>query len=554
MYYHSDDFGCIYFLEHLVLPQTGFISADSIYKTTDGGYTWHGSSNWGIVPNNFAFKNKDTGWACFSGGLLKTTDGGKTWSGKPTIPNVYDVFYDQKCRELFINGDFEGFGLGLGIWASSDDGATWTVASGSNGIGTEAFSFWNDDTGIAAPWPVSSSWGIGLTTDGGKTWNPVNANAGDNLSQILSIPGTTTGFAIDEFGVVRRTDDLWHTARAIYHFPPDNVPGGVVGPSNMCITGTLRNLYVTLSSGCYRSTDQGISWQYLCGPGRTRLEWLSRFYADDNRVFTATEYYGTHFWMLNVDSMQYFPTGIQFPSGIKDTSVLPGSHVTVNFFPETTDPISIDSGRLAFRFDPNVLGLAQMKLPSQWQLLDSSESNGILRIHFLASDSLPNPILQLIFNTYLSPESSNPTKVYLDSASLFGHRLNCDCQALSILRPDSISHSAPDSVQINFLMACGDSTILAAMEHQPPFSITSVVPNPASTALAVTGTGVREPGSDLEFQLFDALGNCVLTQHHPLSTLHFETTLNVSELPSGIYFLRINSGGYAVSRSVSIDR
>ena len=167
----------------------------------------------------------------------------------------------------------------------------------------------------------------------------------------------------------------------------------------------------------------------------------------------------------------------------------------------------------------------------------------------------PDTIGTLTFQVYLTDSSATPLSL---SDITFNGPLN--------LPLDCIASVDSNGSGFQYLYRCGDLTIQQAMEHEPPFSITGVVPNPASTVLAVTGTGIREPGSgnpgselrdpksDLEFQLFDALGNCVLVHHSPLSTIHFETALNVSGLPSGIYFLRISSGGYAESRSVAIER
>ncbi len=432
---------------------------------------------------------------------------------------------------------------GGGVYESSNEGITWTQHLA--GSGTETFSFWNDDTGVV----MTGSGGFYLTTDGGKTWNPPGANAGNPLYQILAIPGTTTAFAIDQYGVVRRTDDLWHTCYDVYHFPPEYIGFlGRVGPlpSNMCITGDLQNLYVTLNSGCFRSTDQGKTWKYLCGvwsPDRGGEGTIERFFAKGSRVFVSSaDTDGTHFWYQNVDSMQYFPTGLAFPDSSKQTSVQPGTPVTVNYSLETSDAIGVGTGHLVFRYDSDALELKSLTLPASWRILDSSSGGGELSLTIAAdsTQAIPNPMVSLTFNTYLSQTSGAITRIYLDSTYLSGHRLNCDCQALST--------GAPDSVEIDFT-GCGDSTILAAMEGQPPFSITSIVPNPASTSLTVTVSG--GPLSGMDYQLFDALGNCVLTEPGVRRT---PLQLDVSALPSGVYFLRLSSGGYALSRSVAIER
>ena len=108
--------------------------------------------------------------------------------------------------------------------------------------------------------------------------------------------------------------------------------------------------------------------------------------------------------------------------------------------------------------------------------------------------------------------------------------------------------STPSDFQVELI--CGDSIILDAMNDAPPFSIISVQPNPASSSIIVSVSVVRGPGSGIEFEIFDALGQTVLTQHSALSTEH----LDVSSLPSGIYFLRLSANGYVQSRQVVIER
>jgi hypothetical protein len=157
---------------------------------------------------------------------------------------------------------------------------------------------------------------------------------------------------------------------------------------------------------------------------------------------------------------------------------------------------------------------------------------------------LPAPILQLAFNTYLSPSSA---KVYLDSANLFGHRLNCDCEALSTANSDS--------VEIDFTSGCSDSLILAAMQSQPPFSIVSIQPNPASSSIAVTVSGVREPGSGIDIEMFDVLGERVgIPSPSSFIPQPSSFAIDVSQIPSGLYFIRLSQDGYVQTRSVAIER
>jgi hypothetical protein len=270
-----------------------------------------------------------------------------------------------------------------------------------------------------------------------------------------------------------------------------------------------------------------------------------------------------------MDSINITPSNFteQFRDGSKRTSVSAGSNVTVNYVPHTDTLLGIDSVMLAIHYDSASLSLNKINIPSPWSVLDSSLRGNVLDLLLTdtAAEPLPSPILQLTFATFLNgddhplpPTSSggSSAKVYLDSVHLYGHRLNCDCAVQSILTADTASlASSIDSVEIDFT-GCGDSILLAAMQGQPPFSIVSIQPNPASSSITVTisgaaVSGVRVSGSGIEVEMFDVLGQSVLRQQDVRGT---SLQLDVSNLPPGIYFLRLSQGGFVQSRQIVIER
>jgi hypothetical protein len=214
---------------------------------------------------------------------------------------------------------------------------------------------------------------------------------------------------------------------------------------------------------------------------------------------------------------------------------------------------------LAIHYDSASLSLTGIKIPSPWTILDSSLRGNVLNLLLTdtSAEPLPSPILQLQFVTFLA--SSLSAKVYLDSAHLYGHRLNCDCAVQSILTADTTSlASSIDSVEIDFT-GCGDSLLIEAMQGKPLFSLVSIQPNPAQNEISVgyrvSGTGY----SDIVIELENILGQTVLTQHSASAAADTQDILNtrqldVSALSSGIYFLRLSQNGYVQTRSISIER
>jgi photosystem II stability/assembly factor-like uncharacterized protein len=536
------DFATIYFLDLPGPPRIGFVcTTDKVYKTTDGGFSWHSVSGIHGSVAGWTFKDSLTGWSA-TNPCYKTTDGGETWF--PLNDKGFGaigIYYDSTTGGLFFaslynqDNDFE-----LVSW---DEGMTWQP---QRPAAHDGFAFANCDTGIQCGIDYDGSVPLIRTTDGGHTWQSLSCDT--FCYEPLAIWGTNTYFIFSPFGTVMRSDDAGVTWRIIYSFPIQydqfDYSRWFSGSS---IFGDEKDLYVTTLDGCYHSTDTGNTWNYLCGMSSEYITW-DKFYAKGHTVFMQTindipDSTHAEVWRLNIDSMQYFPTDVSFANGSKLIFTTAGNAVKVNYALTGNDTIGIDTGHLVFHYDPNALLLEKLQLPPSWVILDSSTKNGVLDLTFTAdsNEQLPSPIVQLTFGTYLSGDS---TKIYLDSVQLSGHRLNCGCEALSL--------SGSDSVQVNF-QGCGDSILLAAMSGKPLFTIESIQPNPAQNEITVQLSGNVQP----EIEMYDALGrsvlNCNPTTPQPPPSIGGGVILDVSNVPSGIYFVRVSAGGYVESRSVVVE-
>ncbi len=535
----------IYFLNLPGLPRVGFLGltdADStgeaqVWKTVDGGWTWNqlGLANgplfFGELPNSFTFKDSLTGWlSSYNGagftrdpnpnGCLKTTDGGETWEpiSMPGPNNSsWDIYYHHATDLLFVENDI------VGALVSTDEGSTWqympvgqftSCAFSSDSIGI----FGGDDGGGTGD-PTNS-----YTTDGGKTWTHVSANL--DTYHPLAIKGTGTFFMMAGGQGLCRSDDSGKTWRVIPTSP-------IVAATNT-LYGDLDHLYTHGHDAVYVSTDTGNSWQNLCGPGGSTPP---GFYQRSNYIYAAgavTNETSRELWYLNLDSLNIFSSSLH-----PTQSTASGNGMSVLFQPQIDSTVGVDTAHFAIRYDSSLL-LQSLQLPAGWNLLDSSSNGNTLNVTiFDTSSVVSNPNVTLTFEPILTP-SGTSGKVWLDSANLFGKWMSCDISAQS--------SSAPDSVQLDF-SGCGDSLILAAMEHTPPFSIQSIVPNPAENEVRVSGPGIGVPGMDVE--MYNVLGR---TQDVRSTSLQGGLSLDVSGVPPGIYYLRFSSNGYVETRSISIQR
>ncbi|MDP4200621.1 MAG: T9SS type A sorting domain-containing protein [Bacteroidota bacterium] len=551
-----------YFLDLSGPPRIGFTGADGrILKTTDGGETWKVVTSPIGIAYDFTFKDSMTGWCAFEGqssGCYKTSDGGESWFDTPL--NGVDpgsIYYDSTSDGLFYGGGATiGGASGYSLAVSWDKGLTWVPAQSGSGS-NHGFAFVNGDTGIQAGGycdrPDNIPWL--RTTDGGHSWQTLSLDSGS--LQPLAIPGTSIFFALTFYGTVLRSTDAgmtWDSLSALPYVAPDPLPYCYMSSSG-CIKGDLNDLYGTTGEGCYHSTDKGQTWQYQCGQSSTnKLVSGSRFYAKAHIVFMKSVDVITDsaiLWKLNLDSMPYFDSKITctFADSSKLKTVAAGHSATVYYFVQGASLIGIDTVHLSIRYD-DALNVQSLQLPPGSSVLRSSTNNNILDL-WLTSDArlLPSQLLAITFGTALESSSA---KVYLDSAHLYGKRLNCDCAALSV--------SGPDSVEIDFT-GCGNTTLLRTMSGQSPFEIVSVQPNPAQSEITVRVAGASEMAGDLaapgtlSVEMYDVLGRAVNPGQNMRATSARDSfTLDVAGLPPGLYYLRMLSNGYAQTRSISIER
>jgi len=529
----------------------------SVWKTLDTGQSWVESTislgiNQPMIPNDFTFKDSLTGWMS-SNSIFKTTDGGSSWSSNFFIVASQSIYYNPATK-LLLDGNW--YSASTSLMVSSDEGAHWNWNIANADADYNGFSFLTDSIGIITSGTPDISPGL-VTRNGGLSWSNLGltAECWQPFAQSMTGHFFAAHDANGDIRAIYRSDDTGISWKDIYDFS-----GLLTG----CIRGdTAGNLYVQSHAdydqfpSMHESTDSGNTWINICGPGNT---WDTRFCVFSHYLFAGDT--NGNLWQLDLSTLKRGMSDtnnyIFSVQEVGDTVVNPGDSIGVSFVPGTGTLAATDSVELTLRYDPNAVSLSSLTVPAGWWVADSSSLDSRVRGNDIetltltlrsdSAESLPSPLLHAEFHTYLTPSESRAgsatyaTFIYLDSAqSFFPQTTPCAATTLSLQQPDS--------VEIDFT-GCEDSTIVAAMEHAPPFTIESVVPNPAASEIEVriSGAGYVVPGIDV--QLFDALGNCVLTMPGVRRTA---LPLDVSSFPSGVYFLRLSENGYTVSRSISIE-
>lgn len=244
------------------------------------------------------------------GGLWRSADSGKTWSqfGNLPMPNgMGRIRVDPKDpKHLYATSGVGGDPQNWGLWISNDGGETW-VMPGAFSAGASSGKWSNDIYNIVTDpkdfnhFIMSShrGWnccgddaGVLESTDGGKTFiahqPPAGMNHGNGIA-ILYDEATKQGDVSTWLvgggyvpGLFRTTDagENWSTVDSEAQ---DNHGGFFASYS------TQGYLYIGVSGGLLRSTDNGKTWtKESDGLGG----WFYGAVSDGHQLFTATAYVG----------------------------------------------------------------------------------------------------------------------------------------------------------------------------------------------------------------------------------------------------------------------
>ncbi|GJM45269.1 MAG: hypothetical protein DHS20C21_21110 [Gemmatimonadota bacterium] len=256
-----------------------------LLKSTDGGITWGTTSLSYPVSGTHGFNliadNPTTGTilAAANDGLWRSSDNGDTWTEVQTTGNFFDIkwkpgdanrVYITKGQDPFING--QGFN---GVKVSTDDGLTFSLTGTgqppAGAIGhTKLAVTAADPSVIYAHYVNPSGWttlGIYRSTDDGATWqlrnNSINMTGAqgwyncvlacdpDNADRIVT--GGVNLYTSDDGGstfvslnasVPFGTPTVPHWDNHVLHYEP----------------GSSDALWIGTDGGVWRSTDDGSTW------------------------------------------------------------------------------------------------------------------------------------------------------------------------------------------------------------------------------------------------------------------------------------------------------
>lgn len=442
------------------------------------------------------------------------------------------------------------------IYKTTNAGTNWASTNVSSITGfINAIYFFDQQNGIFLGDPKNNQWGIGVTTDGGATWQPV-----------LGVPlpnSTETGFVNSTF---RKGNYLWFgtsTGRVFYstnqgkNWGFGNIPNAVA-VANVAFVDSVNGIAVyteqdisipTATRFLATSTDGGKTWKprqynftqngygpvYLFSPDNTGLIYVL---CRGGEIFATSDLGGTWIPVLNeytgsIDigtDVVWQSTNIRlWQLGAKI------SYLDFKFTPQNIiKQIRLTSSQ-SINYDTVAIGGNKLKyasiindgnVPIKIQArIDTSA--GSFSDEFKFFGSVPDSLL---------PGEEAQIRVrFLPKAE--GKR-----QATLVITSDA----TPPIISVDLL---GFGKIVAGIEEFPSEKISfDIIPNPTNGKFEI----LFDKSVDFieKISIFDLLGNelLVMNEYTVLGSNKIEFS-NLS-LPAGVYILRLNSAYGNVSKVI----
>lgn len=642
----------IFFLEN---SPVGFVTTldrnqpnkGNIYRTDDNGLTWNPcqlelpfQDCWSIT-----FKDSLTGWFSTDNDgvnypqklyrfIYKTTDGGVSWHllDYTNAQRINSVYYHTPSKRLFANCSQRRL-----VAISEDDGSTFrevpTVSPPMNW--SYSFAFSNDSMGVVgASFRNAPGDDIVLyTKDTGNTWNRSNLSPGvDRTNRLLGIRGTSSFFYVTEYEseylrpdtVFRSVDGgAYWTVRHI--FPPEiTTTGDIQGSSE-------NDLYLQTNRGFYQSIDSGGSWRYICGPGYPFQGFtpvpFPKFHFDNNRIFAADHTAGLWYCDLtqfkqpiaSPSSIDFGTTslceerdsvvtlrntgcdtlrvsgvdvqGVGFSSNVATEIIIPpGDSATVPIITTVdTSQGNTSTGIIIFSSDgiqiPSIPLLRSYTYPKTYSfhiaMVDATATSGeIVRLAIVGEQglgSIGSGVNRLDFDLslnedlleYIRPEGNNTVSKNGSRITISNlNELTSNTDTLVILvyhvflTKDSATDITVSNISINngdtsicapkiaaitqagftYRYECGDRHIQSFLRTgQASLEITSIRPNPTSASIIVAYRSLTNERAQI--QIIDDLGKVVLEETVSMSLGDNIYTVSIPKHLSGVFYARMQSQG-----------
>ena len=217
---------------------SSFLLFSGVFQSSDDGANWTQANLGGVTNyriNSFAKVGSNIFAGTGGGGVLRSTDLGKTWTS-------------TGVNYLYINGlagndSIVLAGAAPGIWRSSDNGLSWSIAD-SDWNGVCFHILFHDSTFYAA-----YGFNLHISRDGGLTWHILGLPQGvDETANDVAVIDSSIFVGTGTLGVFRSTNNGKSWVRR-------------GSQSNIyCMTAKDSILFIGTTNGINKSSDHGGTW------------------------------------------------------------------------------------------------------------------------------------------------------------------------------------------------------------------------------------------------------------------------------------------------------
>ena len=518
--------------EGIAIPVLVGGDAGMIVYSLNDGTTWETGHNAvsldllyrvSFVSANIGYTG---GGTATSGDLLKTTDGGLTWTKLSFDPGerLYSVH--------FINDNlgYAGTRGPTGLYKTTDGGLNWTPLNTGTGVATSIIydiKFINENVGLA----MYSSGQVARTTDAGASWSPVSAGWGSAAGYNIFIVDSLTVYITGAGGRISKSVDggasfaqlpTLGTATLYYsHFIDANngfiaASGGRLYRTTNGTNFTEIQLPVTSIMYAIKFVDSNIGWAagtgsafYTEDGGNTWTR--STFSAGSSIAVRDIEMAGGRMWFVGTDGM--IIRGYADPNVPVElasfTAMVNGNNVSLNWM--TASEVN-NSG---FEIERKVLSLPDGKAGPQSSVSNSDYE----KVGFVKGNGTTTGV-----TTYSFSDKGLASGVYNYRIK----QIDFDGTFKYYNLSESIEIGVPDKFDL-------------AQNYPNPFNPATVI----SYQLPVSGM--------VSLKVYNVIGQQVAELVNEVKQAGVHTVeFDASNLPSGVYLYRLNTGNFTSTRKMML--
>jgi photosystem II stability/assembly factor-like uncharacterized protein len=493
-----------------VIDNSTFILGDrkgALYKTSDGGNNWKPLTAPSFNISNGFFLDGKTGWIT-GDHLMRTTDGGYNWDIVFNKNNLGSIWFLNENKGFSINVNTISFyNYSVRLLSTSNSGTTWdTLYSFTDNSTGKYLYFKNQSEGY-----FFGGSSFGKTTDGGSTWdfsNPHNISAAADIYFLDSLNGYIAGFNTG----YRTTDGGTNWFQ---------VPS--LGGHNIFFIDTL-NAWKASGHALMRSTNGGNGFYDVYNHGQ-ECSFSSIKFLNQNEGYTIWNQHSVIMRTTNGgDNWSVMFNGYPYRMDYFKMSVLSSNLIYVygdscKIIKYTDEVVPVELSSFSFNLEKN-------NVLFSWTTASETNNQGfrLIRKNNSGED-------EVAFIPGAGTTTLKTAYTFTDQNVLPG--------------------------KYNYLLIQedydGTKTVLKEAEviiNIPvEFSLFQNYPNPFNP---VTRIKFSIPETNLSaITIYDALGREVIVLFNEVKEpgIH-EIELNAGNLPSGIYFYRLNSGNFTESKKM----